>query len=158
MGIASKTGYGVALAGLICAVIAYATGDHSQATLGSIISASVGLISLAITQIGRYVQANSQIKHDALLQQLVSQGRTAVTTIQQYDPRALAEIEDVVRAAVKAEIARLPAPEAAVAGEVVDDASEELAGHAPNLALPTPEEEAAQQPPAPGPTAAGGGG
>jgi hypothetical protein len=129
---ASKTGYGVALAGFLGAVIAYATGDHSQAQLGSILSASVGLISLAVTQVGRYVQANTQIRADADLKRLLSEGTNVVHTIDHYDPGAIAELEAIVRSAVHDEVARLAGGSGTVAGEVagevVDDVAAEVTG------------------------------
>lgn len=135
IGLASKTGYGVALAGLIGAVLAYLTGDHSQAQLGSIVSATVAAISLVVTQIGRYVQANSQIKSNAELSRLYADSRTAIKTVEQYDPAAMAQVETIVRNVLKDEIARLPATARTVATDLE------------NMLLPTPEEEAAHQPP-----------
>jgi hypothetical protein len=170
---ASKTGYGVALAGFLGAVIAYLTGDHSQAQLGSILSASVGLISLAVTQVGRYVQANTQIRADADLQRLMSESANVVHTIDRYDPGAVAQLEVMVRNAVHDEVSRLAGGSGTVAGEVagevVDDVAGEVLGHpagsevaapvaspaldrAAHPLLPTPEEEAAQQPPGAAPS------
>jgi hypothetical protein len=173
VGVASKTGYAVAATGLIGAVLAYLTGDHSQAQLGSILSASVGAISLAVTQIGRYVQANSQIHANAELSRQFGQGAAFVRTIEQYDPGALAQVEALVRGAVRDEIARLSGTAAAVAtdpkpatvtsgsespteatdpepatGPGGSDGPTEATNALDMLLLPTEEEEAAQQPPA----------
>lgn len=144
VGVATTTGYGVALAGLIGAVLAYATGDHSQAQLGSIVGAAVGLISLTITQIGRYVQANSQIKANVELKRLETQAGAVLSTVQHDDPQATAQLEAIVRGVLRDEINRLP-------GTTTQTVATDVA----NILLPTPEEEAEMQPPAPGALAPG---
>jgi hypothetical protein len=137
VGVASYTGYGVAIAGLIGAVLAYVTGDQSQAQLGSIVGATVGLISLAVTQIGRYVQANSQIKTSVEMKRLEAEGKSMLGALERSDPQAIAQLEEVVRGVLRDEINRLPGGTAqAVATDVA------------NIVLPSPEEEAAAQPPA----------
>jgi hypothetical protein len=135
VGVASKTGYGVAAAGLIGALVAYLTGDHSQAQLGSIVGAAVGLISLAMTQIGRYVQANTLLKTNPQFGNLYAQGAAVLGTIEHYDPNALPQVDALVRKVVSEEIGKLPS------------GSRTLATDAESILLPTPEEEAAQQPP-----------
>lgn len=135
VGLASKTGYGVALAGLVGAVLAYLTGDHSQSQLGSIVSASVGVISLAMTQIGRYVQANSQINAYAQIHRVYAEGGTVVRTIEHYDPNASSQVDLLVRDAVREEIGRLHG--------VPQQAATDLQ----SILLPTHDEEAADQPP-----------
>src|SRR5262249_8713138 len=85
IGLATQAGYGVAIAGLVGAVVAYATGDHSQAQLGSIVSGSIAVISLVVTQIGRYVQANTQIKANRELVDAYSQVTGAVQVIERAD-------------------------------------------------------------------------
>jgi membrane protein implicated in regulation of membrane protease activity len=140
VGVTSKAGYGVTITALVGAVLAYLLGDHSQAELGSIVAASVAVISLVATQVGRYVQANSQLKADA--NRLQTDATTVVHTINQFDPQAQQQLMGLVRVAVKDELANLPAP----TQTVVTDLEGQL--------LPTADEEAAAQPPA---LAAGGG-
>jgi hypothetical protein len=125
VGVASKTGYGVAAAGLIGALVAYLTGDHSQAQLGSIVGAAVG----------RYVQANTLLKTNPQFGNLYAQGAAVLGTIEHYDPNALPQVDALVRKVVSEEIGKLPS------------GSRTLATDAESILLPTPEEEAAQQPP-----------
>jgi hypothetical protein len=118
-------------------VLAYVTGDHSQAQLGAIVGAAVGLISLTITQIGRYVQANSQIKNNVELKRLENEAKGGLMAFEHNNPEAVAQLEAVVRGEVRDEINRLPGgTEQTVARDVV------------NMLLPSLEEEAAAQPPA----------
>lgn len=138
VGVASMTGYGVAAAGLIGAVLAYLTGDHSQAQLGSITGAAIGLISLALTQIGRYVQANTMLKTNPQLGNLYSQGAAVLGTIEQYDPNVVSQVEALARKAISDELAKVPSAPPMVGTSATD---------AENILLPTAEEEAAQQPP-----------
>ena len=91
----------MAVAGLIAAVLAYVSGDHSQAQLGSIVGASVGLLSLLITQIGRYVQANSQIKANVELKKLEHDAVSIVGLVKTDDPEAVAQLQAIVRAALQ---------------------------------------------------------
>lgn len=52
-------GYGVTVTSVLLAVLAYLQGDRSDQTLGVIVAGAVALVSFAITQIGRYVQAKA---------------------------------------------------------------------------------------------------
>ena len=144
VGLATKTGYSVAVAGLIAAVLAYVSGDHSQAQLGSIVGASVGLLSLAITQIGRYVQANSQIKANVELKKLEHDAVSIVGLVKTDDPEAVAQLQAIVRAALQDAINELPAGTRPVAGDIE------------NILLPSGQEEAAAPPPPAASPAAGG--
>jgi hypothetical protein len=144
VGVATQTGYAVAVAGLIAAILAYATGDHSQAQLGSIIGGAIGLISLTITQIGRYVQANSQIKANVELKRVEVQALSVGRLVQADDPNAVAQLHSLVRSVLQEEIRQLPAGTRTVATDVE------------NSLLPSPQEEAAAPPPAAGNQAAGG--
>jgi hypothetical protein len=136
VGAASIAGYGVVVAGLIGAVLSYVTGDHSQAQLGSIVSASVALISLVITQIGRYVQANSQIRANGELQKAVAAATPAWHTLEQLDPNAKAQLDALVEQALRQELDKVHVPA-------------NLGTGAHGRQLPTRAEEAAQQPPPP---------
>src|SRR5579863_3999994 len=140
VGVTSQAGYGVTIAALVAAVLAYLLGDHSQAQLGSIVGASVAVISLVATQIGRYVQANSQLKADAGW--FRNAETTVVHTIDKFDPQAQQQIMGLVRVAIKDELGNQPAPVQTVVTDLADQV------------LPTADEEAAEQPPA---LAAGGG-
>jgi hypothetical protein len=144
IGLASKTGYSVAIAGLIAAVLAYVSGDHSQAQLGSIVGASVGLLSLLITQVGRYVQANSSIKANVELKKLEHGAVSVVGLVKTDDPQAVAQLRAIVRGALQDAINDLPAGDRTLAGNVE------------NILLPTGQEEAASPPPAAGISAASG--
>src|SRR3984885_4268426 len=118
VGLATKTGYSVAVAGLIAAVLAYVSGDHSQAQLGSIVGASVGLLSLVITQIGRYVQANSQITANVELKKLEHDTVSITGLVKTDDPEAVAQLQAIVRAALQDAINELPAGTRPVAGDI----------------------------------------
>jgi hypothetical protein len=59
VGTTSKAGYGVTAFALASAVIAYATGDHSQQTTGVIVAGAVAALSFLVTQAGRYAQAHA---------------------------------------------------------------------------------------------------
>jgi hypothetical protein len=144
VGLATKTGYSVAIAGLIAAVLAYVSGDHSQAQLGSIVGASVGLLSLLITQIGRYVQANSSIKANVELKKLEQGAVSVVGLVKTDDPQAVAQLRAIVRGALQDAINELPASD------------RPLATNVENILLPSGQEEAAAPPPPAGSAAAGG--
>jgi hypothetical protein len=144
VGLATKTGYSVAIAGLIAAVLAYVSGDHSQAQLGSIVGASVGVVSLLITQVGRYVQANSSIKANVELKKLEHDAVSIVGLVKTDDPEAVAQLRTIVRGALQDVINELPAGDRPVAGDIE------------NILLPSGQEEAASPPPPVGSPAAGG--
>jgi hypothetical protein len=134
VGVATKTGYSVTVAALVAAILSYVTGDHSQAELGSIVGAAVGLISLAITQIGRYVQANSQIKATIDLRRVEAAAAQIVAEVKRVDPQAPAQVEAIVRDVLAQEIGRLPVEDQTIVRDVE------------NILLPSAEEEAAAQP------------
>lgn len=73
VGTTSKAGYGVTAFALASAVVAYATGDHSQQTTGVIMAGTVAALSFLVTQAGRYLQAHA----------LIAQGHV---TVQDDDP------------------------------------------------------------------------
>jgi hypothetical protein len=146
IGIASQAGYGVVVAGLIAAVLSYVTGDHSQAQLGSIVSASVAVFSLAITQIGRYVQANSQIRANGELQKAAAAVTPVWHGLEQLDPNARAQLDMLVRQAIQGELSKLQVPADVEAD--VEDRLLPTTGETDQL-LPTASEEAADQPPTP---------
>lgn len=135
VGIATQAGYGVAIAGLVGAVAAYVTGDHSQAQLGTIVSGSIAVLSLVVTQIGRYVQANTQLKANRWLLDAYHEQARAVQVIDRTDPQVTYQIAALVRAVVDERLKGLPE----VPREVVGDLEQDL--------LPSEQEEAATQPP-----------
>jgi hypothetical protein len=145
VGKTTVAGYGVALAGLVGAVLAYVTGDHSQAQLGAIASGSIGVLSLLVTQIGRYVQANTQIKANRWLIDAYHDAAGTVQVIDRTDPQVTYQIAALVRAVVDERLKDLPA----VPQEVLGDVEQDL--------LPSEQEEAATQPP-PSPLGAGAAG
>ncbi len=145
VGKTTVAGYGVAVAGLVGAVLAYVTGDHSQAQLGAIASGSIGVLSLLVTQIGRYVQANTQIKANRWLLDAYHEASGTVQVIDRTDPQVTYQIAALVRAVVDERLKDLPA----VPHEVVGDLEQDL--------LPSEQEEAATQPP-PGAVGAGAAG
>ena len=135
VGIATQAGYGVAIAGLLGAVAAYVTGDHSQAQLGAIVSGSIGVLSLVVTQIGRYVQANTQIKANRLLLDAYHEAAGTVQVIDRTDPQVTYQIAALVRAVVDERLKGLPEVPREAAGDLEQDL------------LPSEHEEAAAQPP-----------
>jgi hypothetical protein len=142
VGIATQAGYGVAIAGLVGAVAAYVTGDHSQAQLGAIVSGSIGVLSLVVTQIGRYVQANTQIKANRWALDAYHEAAGTVQVVEHTDPQITYQIAALVRAAVDERLKGLPEVPRAVVGDVEQD----LLPSEQDL-LPSEQEEAATQPP-----------
>jgi hypothetical protein len=57
VGLGTKVGLGVSTAAFVAAVVAFITGDRSEQTLGVLVSAAVGAITLAVTIGGRMLQA-----------------------------------------------------------------------------------------------------
>lgn len=62
VGTSTVAGYSVTAVGFVAAIIAYATGDHSAQTLGTLTAAAVALLAFLVTQAGRYVQAHTLAK------------------------------------------------------------------------------------------------
>lgn len=62
VGVSSVAGYVTSFAGFAGAVAAYLNGDHTQQTTGIAVSGAIGLISLIVTQVGRYSQAHAAVK------------------------------------------------------------------------------------------------
>lgn len=66
IGPSTVAGYSVTVTGVVLAILSYLQGDHSQQTLGVLTAGAVALVSFAITQIGRYVQASRAIGKGAV--------------------------------------------------------------------------------------------
>jgi hypothetical protein len=62
VGTTSAAGYSLTAAALAAAVVAYATGDRSAQTLGTITAAAVAVLAFIVTSAGRYAQAHAKIK------------------------------------------------------------------------------------------------
>lgn len=62
IGPTSIAGITTTITGVVMAIIAVYHGDETQATISAIVGGTLAIVSAAITYIGRYVQANSQIK------------------------------------------------------------------------------------------------
>jgi hypothetical protein len=67
VGLTTKAGYTVSFLAFVAAIVAFVSGDHSDQTLGTIVAGAIGLVSLAATQLGRYVQAHTSIKAQAVI-------------------------------------------------------------------------------------------
>lgn len=67
-GPATKVGYGTAVLSALVAVLAYLFPEGDEQTLGVIAAGLIALVSLVVTQIGRFAQANAQIKAQAPLE------------------------------------------------------------------------------------------
>lgn len=62
VGVTSQVGYGVTLAALLAAIVAYIQGDHSIENATTLGLGIVAGISYVITQLGRYAQAHAHAK------------------------------------------------------------------------------------------------
>jgi hypothetical protein len=63
VGTATIAGYSTSLALFVLAAYAFAEGDRSEQTLGTLSAGIAGGVIFAITQIGRYVQARDLAKN-----------------------------------------------------------------------------------------------
>src|SRR4051794_5159705 len=78
VGLGTKVGLGVSSAAFVAAVVAFITGDRSEQTLGVLVSAAVGALTLAVTIGGRMLQAALRGRGpaaDALAAELADLGR-----------------------------------------------------------------------------------
>ena len=128
-GSASIAGYGTAVSAFAVALLAYLTGDKSAQNTNSLVIAGIGMVALGVTQIGRYVQANTVLKKG------LSTVEGVVDPVLKTDPSLLATIEGTVRKVVSEEVAKIKP------GEVQTISTDAL-----NDLLPTADEEAAAQP------------
>lgn len=73
-GAASLTGYGVSAAGIVAMLLAYIFPDGDEQQLGVIAAGVVALVSLVVTNVGRYLQAREKIRQQGLATTLGGSG------------------------------------------------------------------------------------
>lgn len=129
-------GWGTAVVAFIGAIVAYTTGDHSQAQLGTIAFLSTGLVAGGITQVGRYVQAHAGVKKAAAF----------IEGEAKDNPFAVKQIEGEVKKEADNLASDVPGPVGTILKDIVDkDAPSVLQQFAKQLDT-TPEEDAASGP------------
>ena len=79
VGPTSVAGWGTAVAAFVGAVVTYLTGDHTAQHVTAIETASIGLVTLVITQVFRYLQAQNVLAPATVTptEQAAQAGKTA---------------------------------------------------------------------------------
>jgi hypothetical protein len=95
VGFSTKLGASLTATGVATAIVAFATGDRSEQTLGVIAGAAVAALAFAITAAGRYAQSRAQIKTAPALVQ-GNAGASPVDEPATLDAEAQAAHEEVV--------------------------------------------------------------
>jgi hypothetical protein len=95
VGPTSVVGWSTAALAFVGALVAYFTGDHTAQSVTAVEAAGLGLVTLAITQLGRY----SQVK------KIETDLKPVLGAVKVYDPNFVNQLET----AVKAEVAKLEA-------------------------------------------------
>jgi hypothetical protein len=72
VGPSTIAGWSSTITGLVLAIIALTTGDHTQQTIGAVVGGTLAVVSFTVTQVGRYAQAHALAKRAPAAPQVTS--------------------------------------------------------------------------------------